>query len=115
MGTLSNDDNGHMAFNDWISRSDEERGWLELEIKPEMLCDFMELYYGYVDVIEFDGIEYCFVGEFKLSNNELESVFGIVCVNEGRFMYYSNEDFMEDIINGDDGKLDKLKEFIESN
>jgi hypothetical protein len=113
MSALNMDYDGHMEFKDWIDRSNDEINWNKIDVKPEMLCDFMEIYYVNADIIEFDGIKYCFVGEYELINDKLESGFGIVCINEeGNFDFYENDRFMNEIINGDNEKLDRLKEFI---
>lgn len=113
MVALSVENDGNMSFDDWISRSNQERDWYGINVKPEMLCDFMGIYCGDVNIIEFDGIEYCFAGEYELIDDNLESGFGIVCIIEGKFKYYNNEEFMKDVIRGDNKKVDRLKEFIE--
>ncbi len=104
---------GHMEFKDWIDRSNDKINWYRIDVKPEMLCDFMEIYCGNANIIEFDGIKYCFVGEYNLIDNQLENGDGIVCINEeGNFDFYEDDRFMNEIINGDNEKLDRLEKFI---
>ena len=116
MDGLNMDYDGHMAFEDWINRSNDEINWNKIDVKPEMLCDFMGIYCGDANIIEFDGIKYCFVGHYELIDNQLDGGFGIVCINEeGNFDFYENDRFMNEIINGDNEKLDRLEKFIQSN
>ena len=99
----------------------DEINWYRINVKPEMLCDFMEIYCGYANsnyanIIEFDGIKYCLVGEYELIDNQLENGDGIVCINEeGKFDFYEDDRFMNEIINGDNEKLDRLEKFIQNN
>jgi hypothetical protein len=108
---------GENPFDDWIDQSNDQIRRLELEIKPEMLGVLMNLYCGNANIIEFDDIEYCFVGKYNLvDDNELNGGFGIVCIaGEGKFKFllnYSSEDFMSEIIGEDNMKLDKLEKFL---
>lgn len=106
------DSGGSLSFDEWIDKSDEQIDWLKLKIKPEMLSDFMEIYDSSVNVIEFDGIKYCFVGEYELVDDELENGFGIVYIDEGEFKFYIGSDFMQDVIKGDNERLDMLKDML---
>lgn len=112
MNALNVESDGYIAFDDWIDKSNEQIDLFEPKIKPEMLGDLMELYCGNVNVIEIDNVIYCFVGGYQLIDDELDGGFGIVCINEGKFLYYNDTDFMEDVIKGDDEKLDILKIYL---
>jgi hypothetical protein len=121
MVALKVENDGDITFEDWINRSNDEINWYRIDVKPEMLCDFMEIYCGYANsnyanIIEFDGIKYCLVGEYELIDNQLENGDGIVCINEeGKFDFYEDDRFMNEIINGDNEKLDRLEKFIQNN
>jgi hypothetical protein len=112
MGTLVRESYGDISFDEWIYRINESIDRLELKIKSEMLSDFMEIYDTSVNVIEIDGIKYCFVGEYELVDDELENGFGIVYIDEGEFKFYIGSDFMKDVIKGDNERLDMLKDML---
>lgn len=92
MDTLSRESSGHLAFDDYIDRTNEELDNLGIRsISDAVFNDLMELYGGEIEKQMIDEIEYLLVGGYD--NDDYDGLYGIVFVKNGRIELINVEDF----------------------
>lgn len=92
MDTLSRESSGHLAFDDYIDRINDELDNLGIRsVSDAVFYDLMELYCGDIDKQMIDGIEYLLVGGYE--DYEYDGLYGIVFIKDNKIKLIDIEDF----------------------